>query len=216
MKLKSFLIFVIWGAGIFLAFIFVTNLIIYIGSKAYIYKNVADVPKAQAVLIPGASVLANGQLSSIFKDRVDKAIELYNAKKVEKFLVSGDNSTVAKNEVNPARLYLLGKGIPDSDIFLDHAGFDTYSSMYRAADVFQVSSIIVSSQSFHLPRAVFIARALGTEAYGISADEGNILFRNYIREIFADEKVVFDLIFRIQPKYLGKAIPITGDGRDYP
>ena len=67
-----------------------------------------------------------------------------------------------------------------------------------------------------MPRAIFIARMLGTEAYGVSADEGHILFKNYFREIFADEKVVFDLIFRIQPKYLGESIPITGDGRDYP
>lgn len=216
MKFKRFKIFFIWTAGVFFVFIFVTNLVIYIGSKSYIYKNVADVPEAQVVLIPGTAVLANGELSPILKDRVDKAIELYQAKKVKKILVSGDNSTVERNEVNPVRVYLLEKGIPDKDIFLDHAGFDTYSSMYRAADIFQVKSMIISTQSFHLPRAVFIARALGTEAYGVSADEGHILFKNYIREVFADEKVVFDLIFHIQPKYLGEVIPITGDGRNYP
>ena len=166
------------------------------------------------VLIPGAAVLKNGALSSIFKDRVNTAIELYQAKKVSKILVSGDNSTISHNEVNPVRNYLLEKGVPDEDIFLDHAGFDTYSTMYRARDIFQVSSIIISTQSFHLPRSVFIARMLGINAFGISADVGHILFKNYIREIFANEKAVLELIFHIKPKFLGDVIPITGDGRN--
>src|SRR6185295_18531017 len=97
-------------------------------------------------------------------------IELYKAGTVSKILVSGDNSTVSHNEVNPVRDYLLASGIPDRDIFLDHAGFDTYSTMYRARDIFGVASILIATQSFHLPRAVFIARALGVDAYGVDAD----------------------------------------------
>jgi SanA protein len=220
MKLKRFLIFLAKSALALLffisLFIFLANLIIYIGSEAYIYKNMENVPEAEVALIPGAAILANGQISSIFKDRVNTAIELYKTKKVSKILVSGDNSTVLHNEVNPVRVYLLEKGIPDEDIFLDHAGFNTYSSMYRARDIFQVSSIIIVTQSFHLPRAVFIARMLNIKAYGISADVGHILFKNYFREVFADEKAVFDLIFHTKPKYLGDVIPITGDGRNYP
>jgi SanA protein len=222
MKLKSFLIFLAWGTGAILVFIslfiFITNIVIYVGSKSYIYKNIKDIPQdvsgAVVALIPGAAVLSNGQISPIFRDRVDKAIELYQAQKVSKILVSGDNSTIAHNEVNPVRNYLLLKGIPDQDIFLDHAGFDTYNTMYRARDIFQVSTVIIVSQSFHLPRAVFIARMLGIKSYGISADKGNILFKNYIREIFADEKAVFNLLFYTKPKYLGDVIPITGDGRN--
>jgi SanA protein len=167
-------------------------------------------------LIPGAAILANGVPSPIFIDRVDTAIELYKAGKVSKILVSGDNSTVSHNEVNPVRLYLLGKGIPDQDIFLDHAGFNTYSSMYRAREIFGVSSMLVATQSFHLPRAVFIARQLGIQAYGVNADTDHILFHNYFREIFADEKAAFDLLFHTKPKYLGDTIPIMGDGRNYP
>ncbi|MFH1200896.1 MAG: ElyC/SanA/YdcF family protein [bacterium] len=216
MKLKRCLTFLVWGVLAVLVFIFVSNQVIYLGSKSYIYKNIKDVKEAQVVLIPGAAVLKNGQISPIFKDRVDKAIELYQAKKVSKILVSGDNSTVAHNEVNPVLDYLLLKDVPRVDIFLDHAGFDTYSSMYRARDIFQVSSIIISTQSFHLPRAVFIARMLGIKASGLSADTGNILFKNYLREIFADEKAIFDLLFHVQPKYLGEAMPIKGNGRDYP
>ena len=144
------------------------------------------------------------------------AIKLYEAKKVSKILVSGDNSTDSHNEVNPVRLYLISKGIPDEDIFLDHAGFDTYSTMYRARDIFGVSSTLVTTQSFHLPRAIFIARQLGIEAYGVNADVGHMLFRNYVRETLANEKAFLNLILHRKPKYLGEKIPITGDGRNYP
>src|SRR3989338_4358959 len=213
-KLKPLLIFLTKSALALLVFVFFTNIVIFLGSKSYIYKNIEDIKEAEVVLIPGAAVLKNGALSSIFKDRVNTAIELYQAKKVSKILVSGDNSTISHNEVNPVRNYLLEKGVPDEDIFLDHAGFDTYSTMYRARDIFQVSSIIISTQSFHLPRSVFIARMLGINAFGISADVGHILFKNYIREIFANEKAVLELIFHIKPKFLGDVIPITGDGRN--
>lgn len=193
-----------------------TNTIIHFASKSYIYKNIADAPEAQTVLIPGAAILLDGSLSPIFIDRVDMAINIYKTGKASKILVSGDNSTVSHNEVNPVRLYLMSKGIPDKDIFLDHAGFDTYSSMYRARNIFGVSSILISTQSFHMPRAVFIARRLGIKAYGVNADVGHILFRNYVREVFADEKAMLDLVFHRKPKYLGEKIPITGDGRNYP
>ncbi len=192
------------------------NLVIYLQTHTYRYADIAEVPSAQVALIPGAPLLATGVLSSIFIDRIEKAVALYQAGKVQKILVSGDNSTVSHNEVNPARTYLIKRGIPAEDIFLDHAGFDTYSSMYRARHIFGVSSLVVSTQSFHLPRAVFIARNLGIEAYGVSADEGRILFRNYAREILANEKAVLELLFRVQPKFLGEPIPITGDSPTYP
>lgn len=194
-----------------LAFTFYTYIVFYATTKRYIYDDSADAPNAAAVLIPGAAILQNGALTLIFLDRVNTAIKLYEAKKVSKILVSGDNSTDSHNEVNPVRLYLIEKGIPEEDIFLDHAGFDTYSTMYRARDIFQASSVIITTQSFHLPRAVFIARRLGIEAYGVSADAGPILFRNYVREVFANEKAALDLIIHRKPKYLGEKIPIAGN-----
>ncbi len=196
--------------------VLICNAVIYFVSYPYLYADISNAPQAQAVLIPGAAILKNGQPSSIFIDRVDTAIALYQAKKVSKILVSGDNSTIFHNEVNPVRIYLLKKGIPDEDIFLDHAGFDTYSSMYRARDIFGIKSVLISTQSFHLPRAVFLARMLGLEAYGVRSDVGHILFRNYVREVLADEKAIIDLILHKKPKYLGDEIPIKGDGRNYP
>jgi len=214
--MRRLLVIIVVCSGFLLNFVLATNLGMYVGTRAYIYKDAASAPNAEAALIPGAAILADGALSSIFIDRVDAAIALYRAGKVSKILVSGDNSTVSYNEVNPVRTYLILKGIPDEDIFLDHAGFDTYSSMYRARDIFGVTSILVTTQSFHLPRALFIARRLGIQAYGVNADAGRILFRNYVREALADEKAVLDLMLFRKPKYLGEKIPITGDGRNYP
>ncbi len=189
-------------------------LLVNVSTKKYVWSKVEDVPHTQTALILGASILKNGNLSLVLRDRVDMAIKLYEAKKVEQILVSGDNSTLSYNEVNPVRLYLLDKGIPDQDIFLDHAGFDTYSSMYRARDVFQASSMTVVTQSFHLQRSVFIARSLGIEAVGISADKRNYKLKNYTRELLANVKAIMNLVSGREPKYLGKEIPLTGDGRD--
>jgi len=210
------LFFIIAGFELLLILIFTINIVFYVATKPYIYNDAVRAPNAEVALIPGAAVFGDGTLSPIFTDRANMAINLYRMGKVSKILVSGDNSTVSHNEVNPVRLYLLSKNIPDQDIFLDHAGFDTYSSMYRARDIFGVSSMLVATQSFHLPRAVFIARQLGINASGINADVGHILFRNYVREIFSNEKAVFDLIVHTKPKYLGDTIPIAGDGRNYP
>ena len=214
--MKRLSLFIALGFGLLLMFVLVTNVVFYVGTRAYIYNDAGEAPHAEVALIPGAAIFSDGSLSLIFIDRADTAIILYEAKKVSKILVSGDNSTDSHNEVNPVRLYLISKGIPDQDIFLDHAGFDTYSSMYRARDIFGVSSILIATQSFHLPRAVFIARQLGIEAYGVNADVGHILFRNTVREVFANEKAALDLLFNRKPKYLGEKIPITGDGRNYP
>ena len=186
--------------------------ILHISSDKYIYNDVSKLPHSQAAMILGAAVLQNGTLSAALKDRVDMAIKVYQAGKADKILVTGNNATVAYNEVNPVRKYLLAQGVPDADIFLDHAGFDTYSSMYRARDVFAVKSLIVVSQSFHLPRAVYIARYLGLDAVGVNADRGHYLAYNYFREVFANVKALGDLILMRQPKYLGSVIPITGDG----
>lgn len=191
-------------------------MVVHIVSGPYIFSSVDAAPNAQAALIPGAPIYANGVLTPIFTDRVEKARQLYLAGKVTKILVSGDNGSLDHNEVNPVRNYLVAEGIPAQDIFLDHAGFDTYSSMYRAKAVFGVTSLLIVSQPFHLPRAVFIARGLGIDAYGVTTDTGAVLTENYVREIFADEKAALELLLNAQPKYLGAAIPISGDGSKYP
>lgn len=209
--MRRILIVILWCFGVLVFGVIASNLYIYAKAKPYMYGSVSEAPVAETALVLGAAVLPSGSLSPIFTNRADMAVSLYRAEKVNKILVSGDNSTVEYNEVNPVRLYLINKGVPEEDIFLDHAGFDTYSSMYRARNIFLVSSVIVSTQSFHLPRSVFIARQLGIDAYGVKADVGRTLLRNYIREIFANEKAILNLVLERQPKFLGAQIPITGD-----
>ena len=198
--------------GILVLAVLLTSLFITLKTESYISADINKVPGAQVAMILGAAILKNGGLSPILRERVDRAQTLYETGKVEKILVTGSNSTLEDNEVNPVRIYLLKNNIPGQDIFLDHAGFDTYSSMYRARDIFLADSMIVVSQSFHLPRAIFLARALGIKAYGLEADRGHYLWRNYFREMFANVKAVFNLIFDREPKYLGEPVPLTGEG----
>ena len=208
---KRFFLFVGSVLGITGLILGGTFLVIHKEASPNIYSDTTALPHTETAIILGASTLRNGKLSPVLRDRVDSAILLYKARKIEKILVSGDNSTITHNEVNPVRNYLLANGIPDQDIFLDHAGFDTYSSMYRARDIFRVSSVVIVSQAFHLPRAVYLARHLGINAYGFTADNGHYLLKNYIREWFANVKAVINLTLERKPKYLGDTIPINVD-----
>jgi len=177
----------------------------------FVYASVDEVPQAQVAIVLGASVVG-GKPSPILAARADMAIALYQKRKVSKILVTGDNAAVDYNEVNTVQKYLLAAGIPGKDIFLDHAGFDTYSSMYRAIEVFQAQSAIIVTQDFHLPRSLWIARHLGLTAYGVSAQGGTGESWDYIREIPASVKALFDVLTRREPKYLGEPYPLSGAG----
>lgn len=176
----------------------------------FTFTSAESVPQTQAGLVLGASVV-RGKPSPILRERAEAAIELYRAGKISAILVTGDNGALSHDEVTPVRKYLLDAGIPAGSIFLDHAGFDTYSSMYRARDVFEVQSLTILTQDFHLPRALYIARHLGLEAYGYTA-EGGRRWSDNLREIPASLKAIGDLLLARTPKYLGETIPITGDG----
>lgn len=189
--------------------------IILTSSKEYIYDAVADVPKTDAALILGAAILKSGDLSPVLKDRADKAIELYKAERVSRIIASGNSASEEYNETGPIRTYLVANGIPEKSIVMDDAGLDTYSSIYRAQSVFSVRSMTVVSQSFHLPRAVYIARELRVEAYGVNADRGKYKLVNYFREMFADVKAIGNLFADRKPKHLQEeVVPTTGaDGK---
>ena len=169
----------------------------------------------QVVIVPGASVLRSGVPSDVLADRLLTALELYQADKVEKFLLSGDDGQDGYDEVSSMRDFLLDRGVPGQDIFLDHAGFDTYDTLYRAKAVFGVSSAIIVTQKFHLPRALFIADALAIKNIGVIADRQPyvkaIIFS--LREWPARLKALFDVVGRAKPTYLGDPIDITGDGQ---
>ncbi len=209
---SMFLIFLSLGLAT-IALVLCLTLFVIWSTNSSIFYTPSATPHKQVALVLGASVHANGTLSTVLEERANKAIELYKMGAVSKILVSGDNSSVAHNEVYPVGKYLVSHGIPVSNIFLDYAGFDTYSSMYRAKNIFGVTSMIVTTQRFHLPRALYIARKLGIDAVGldVSKPEDNY-FTNGLREIPATSKAVFDLIIKRIPYYLGPTYFVTGDG----
>lgn len=172
-----------------------------------------QVKPAQVALVFGAYVLPNGTPSAAVEDRLLTALELYQGGKVQKFLITGDHGHDDYDEVNAMKNYLEKKGIPKKDIFLDHAGFDTYQSLVRARDVFGVKDTILVTQEFHLPRALYIAQALGLQAEGVTADRRNLLNLQAmeLREVGARLKAFAEVSVGRSPKYLGPAIDLAGD-----
>jgi vancomycin permeability regulator SanA len=150
-------------------------------------------------------------------DRLTTGWELYEKGKAPKIIVSGDHGQKDYDEVKAMKDFLLAKGVPPEDVFMDHAGFNTYNSLYRARDVFAAKKVVVVTQEYHLKRALFIARELGLDAFGVVADRhnyGEIMKVYEIREKLARIKDFFlAKIFKPLPKYLGDVIPVTGDGR---
>ncbi len=208
--------------GIIIMLILVAGVVLSI--SAYVKKvgtgkiiKADEAPCAEAVLILGARVFANGDVSLMLKDRLTVGYELYATGKVGKILVSGDHGQKEYDEVNTMKEFLKEKGVPAEDIFMDHAGFNTYDSIYRARDIFQIKKVIIVTQEYHLMRALFIARELGMDAYGVVADQHvyhGVMLKNEIREIAARNKDFFlSKFFQPKPKYLGDVIPVTGDGR---
>lgn len=191
------------------------NAYIVLSAQSSLYTEFSEVPAKQAALVLGAQVRGN-TASAILSDRLETAAELYREKKVQKILVSGDHGSKYYDEVDVMRKNLLAEGIPAQDIFMDHAGFDTYDSVYRAKEIFGVESVIIVSQTFHLPRALFIADALGVDAVGMSANRQeyrwSTIIRNNARESLARIKALGDILRNAKPLTMGDSIPITGDG----
>lgn len=196
-------------------FVLVIIMLIPVSMRAFVHSSIFsapdDVPQTSAALVLGASVV-RGKPSPVLEERAHTAVALYMMGKVSKILVTGDNGALTHDEVTPVRKYLTDAGVAPEDIFLDHAGFDTYSSMYRARDVFLAESITVVTQDFHMPRAIFVAYELGLPVYGVVPERGQGDLYDYMREIPASVKALFDLATRRAPKYLGDTIPLSGDG----
>lgn len=168
-----------------------------------------------AVLVLGAGVKSPTQVSPVFSDRLDTAINLYQAGLVRKIIVSGDHGSSFYDEVNAGKDYLLAKNIPAQDIFLDHAGFDTYDSLHRAKSIFQADNFLVATQDFHLPRSLYIANSLGMQAWGCRADQRFYANINYMRrrEWAAAIKAWLDINLKSSPRFAGDVFDLNGDGR---
>ena len=174
----------------------------------------AELEDVDCILILGAGVYNNKYPSLMLRDRLEMGVDLYMLGVSDRILMSGDNSKVNYNEVLVMKDYASDAGVQREHIFQDHAGFSTYESMYRARDVFIADKIVIVTQGYHLYRALFDARALGLEAYGVMAED--VSYRGQtlrdLREILARAKDVFYCIFKPLPKYLGDVIPVSGNG----
>ena len=175
----------------------------------------AELSDVDCILVLGAGVHGT-TLSHMLEDRVLTGISLYELGSAPKLLMSGDHGQDNYDEVNAMKDYAKDKGVPSEDIFMDHAGFSTYESMYRARDIFGCKKIIIISQKYHLHRAIYVAEYLGLEAYGVDSQlrpyavDTNIY--NTIREFLARNKEFIYVRLNPIPTYLGEPIPISGNG----
>lgn len=169
--------------------------------------------KLDCVLVLGCGVRPDGSPSDMLADRMEQGIALYQAGWTDKLLLSGDNGQENYNEVGVMRAYALERGVPEGDIVLDHAGFCTYDSVYRARDIFGAKRLVIVTQAYHLSRALYIAQALGLEAWGVGADLRP--YRNQtvreLREVLARDKDFFCCLAQPKPKFLGDPIPLHPD-----
>jgi len=169
---------------------------------------------AECILVLGAGVRSDGSPSPMLEDRISTGVDLYNKGVSDRLLMSGDHSTKEYDEVNTMKKYATEMGIPSERVFMDHAGISTYDSIYRAKEIFQADKIIIVTQKYHLYRALSIAKSLGIEAYGVSADVRVYAGQNFreMREKAARVKDFVMAIFKPNPKFLGDAIPVSENG----
>lgn len=191
------------------------------GINAYVKKsvneNIIEISNIKenydAILVLGAG-LKNGKPSPVLKDRLDTAYEAYIKGASSKIIVSGDHGRKNYDEVNVMKDYLISKGVPSDNIFMDHAGFSTYDTIYRAKEIFLCDKVLIITQEFHIFRSLYIAKKLDLEAEGVSATLRHYSEENKfeLREILARNKDFVKTIFKPKPKYLGDTIPVFGDG----
>lgn len=174
------------------------------------YSELGDV---DCILVLGAGIWGD-KPSPMLEDRLNEAISLYNEGISNKIIMSGDHGREEYDEVNIMKDYAIEKGIPSEDIFMDHAGFNSYDSIYRAKEIFEAKKVVIVTQKYHLYRALYIANSLGLEAKGVGSDPRIYTnqWKRELREIVARNKDFVSCIFKPKPKYLGNVIPINGNG----
>lgn len=165
------------------------------------------------IIILGAGIWGD-KPSPMLKDRLKEGILLYNNEVSDKIIMSGDHGREEYDEVNTMKKYAIENGIPSENIFMDHAGFSSYESIYRAKEIFNAKKVVIVTQKYHLYRALYIANQLGLEAYGVGADPRQYVGAIYreAREILARNKDFIKCIFKPEPTYLGDTIPVSGNG----
>jgi SanA protein len=192
----------------------INGYILSTSSEYIIERSDANNIGAECILVLGAGLKPDGTPNHMLQDRLDEGIALYIEGVAPKLLLSGDNGQEEYDEVNAMKEYVLAAGVPSEDIFMDHAGFSTYESMYRARDVFNVDNVIIITQKYHLYRAIYNARQLHLNAYGVVSEPRTYFGQEMreVREVLARNKDFVKLLFKPEPSYLGNVIPISGNG----
>ena len=208
--LKAFINVIIFFVFVPLLVLGIPRLVTGLYAAPRIY-TVESAPLRRVAVVFGAGLLRDGSPTTILRDRVQQAANLYFAKKVEKLLMSGDNRFVDYNEPESMRQYALSLGIPEKDIVLDYAGRSTYDTCYRAKVIFGLKDAILVTQQFHLARAIFLCNVLGLDAIGVESDMRQYLRSSLFwwnaRELLATLNAFSDLIWRPLP-VLGNPEPI--------
>ena len=166
------------------------------------------------ILVLGCQVKEGGEPSHMLRDRLQRGVEVHRYGASEKLLMSGDHGRTDYNEVETMKQYAIDEGVDSADVFMDHAGFSTYESIYRAKEVFGVEKMVIITQEYHLYRALYIAEQLGIEAYGVASDYHTYVGQSMrdLREVLARAKDFVTTIVKPEPTYLGEFIDIHGDG----
>ena len=200
---------------VLIVLIFGINFYVRLSTKKQIikeseYSKLSDI---DCIIILGAGIWGD-KPSPMLEDRLLEGINLYRNNISDKIIVSGDHGRKEHDEVNIMKNYLIEKGIPSENVFMDHAGFSTYESIYRAKEIFQAKKMVIVTQKYHLYRALYIAKKLGIESYGVGSDPRQYVgaTNREIREIFARDKDFIKCIFKPKPTYLGDTIPVSGNG----
>ncbi|SHE38238.1 SanA/YdcF family protein [Dysgonomonas macrotermitis] len=208
-SIVSFVIFALFVIGVLVY----ANWEIPRSTRGYVYDNTNNIPKQKTALVLGASkYIRGGYPNPYFTYRIQAAKALYDAGKVEAFVMSGDNGHETYNEPEDMKDALVKLGVPDSIIYLDYAGFRTLDSVVRMKEIFGQDSFIVVSQRFHNERAVFLAQHYGLTVYGYNAKDvglGRVSYKTILREKFARVKVFLDILLNKQPRFLGEPVEIS-------
>lgn len=211
-------------AALALITLLLTNLWMYSSVKDRIYNREEindlssfeqfDGEEPDCIIVLGCGVNADGIPTPLLSDRLDAAIELYNKGVAPKILMSGDHGKNDYDEVNAMRQYAVSAGVPSEDIFMDHAGFSTYETMYRAKAIFGITRAVVVTQEYHLTRSLYNAKAMGIDACGVIATGHVFAAQPYYsaREILARTKDFFWCIIKPEPTFLGETVDIKGSG----
>lgn len=195
--------------------LFIINYLVKATTKKQILteKEATKLENVDCILVLGAGVWGD-KPSPMLEDRLLQAISLYENNVSSKIIMSGDHGQKGYDEVNIMKDFAIEKGVPSDDIFMDHAGFSSYESLYRAKEIFKANKIVIVTQKYHLYRSLYIANQLGLEANGVGSDPRQYVGETYreMREILARNKDFLKCVFKPEPTYLGDTIPVSGNG----